>query len=249
MKGNIFDIKKFAIHDGPGIRTTVFLTGCPLNCWWCHNPESLRKVNSPNETTKEVSVEYVIKEIEKDIIFYDESGGGATFSGGEPLVQFDFLYELLANCKKLGIHTSIDTSGYAPFEKFEKIIDLVDLFLFDIKMIDEEMHKKYTGVANKLILENLNKITAYKNKVIVRIPLIPNVTDTKENLDKLVKYISTLKNIIKIDLLPYNKIGEAKYARFDQELRLGKLEIQSEVKLEEIKSNFDSLGIETSFRG
>ncbi|MCO6472267.1 MAG: glycyl-radical enzyme activating protein [Melioribacteraceae bacterium] len=249
MKGNIFDIKKFAIHDGPGIRTTVFLTGCPLDCWWCHNPESLRKVNSSNETNKEVSVEYVIQEIEKDIIFYDESGGGATFSGGEPLVQFDFLYELLKNCKRKNIHTCIDTSGYAPFEKFEKIVNLADIILFDIKLIDDELHKKYTGVSNKLILENLKKLTEHKNKVIVRVPLIPNVTDTKVNLDKLVKYISSLKNIIKVDLLPYNKIGEAKYNRFDQELRLGKLEIQSEDKLEEIKSNFDSLGIETSFRG
>lgn len=249
MKGNIFDIKKFAIHDGPGIRTTIFLTGCPLNCWWCHNPESLRKVTSENESNKEVTVDFVMLEVEKDIIFYEESDGGVTFSGGEPLVQFEFLMELLKQSKQKNIHTCIDTSGYAPFEKFEKIINLTDIFLYDVKLIDDELHKKYTGVSNKLILDNLKNLTEVKSNVIVRIPLIPNITDTINNLEQLVEFISTLNNVKKIDLLPYNKIAEAKYSRFNRELRLGKLEIQSDEKLNEVKLSFDSLGIETSLRG
>ena len=140
-KGFIFDIKKFAIHDGPGIRSTVFLKGCPLECWWCHNPEGQNlepeKMEGKDIVGEEVTVDWVIKEIEKDRIFYDQSGGGVTFSGGEPLMQPEFLQQLVLECKKRGIHTTLDTSGYAPADVFIPFIDIVDLFLYDLKIIDE----------------------------------------------------------------------------------------------------------------
>jgi pyruvate formate lyase activating enzyme len=172
LKGLIFDIKRFALHDGPGIRTTVFLKGCPLRCWWCQNPESIRefpetiKVKSVSssynkfceeESTfgKEYSVDSLMEELIKDRIFYEESGGGITFSGGEPLVQYKFLSETLNRCKKNGLHTVIDTSGYAPIESFNEIYNMTDIFLFDIKMLNAELHRKFTDVSNELILRNL----------------------------------------------------------------------------------------------
>ena len=148
-KGIIFDIKKYALHDGPGIRTTVFLKGCPLNCWWCHNPEGQNPEPErflTNQTVnheiigREVTVDEVIAEIEKDRIFYDESGGGATFSGGEPLMQPDFLKNLLTACQIRDISTVLDSCGYAAWEIIEKIKDKVDLFLYDLKMIDDKKH-------------------------------------------------------------------------------------------------------------
>lgn len=266
MNGIIFDIKKFAIHDGPGIRTTVFFKGCSLDCWWCHNPESIRKlperikVNSLKKSnnfcddTEELfgrgySVEELIEEINKDRVFYDESGGGVTFSGGEPLLQVKFLTEVLQRCKESGINTAIDTSGYVSSSTFSKIYDYTDLFLFDLKIIDDELHRKFTGVSNKLILSNLKFLTGKGDKVIIRIPLIPGITDTEKNLSELASHLMQLKNINKIDLLPYNEIAESKYKRFDKPSRLGNLKTQDEEKLEEIKTYFGHLSSEISVRG
>ena len=166
--GIIYDLKKYAIHDGPGIRTTVFLKGCPLDCWWCHNPESRK--NEPQSSGKKnlhknlallnsdknligikVTTNEVMHEIRKDVLFYDESGGGVTFSGGEPLQQTDFLKMLLAECKAEHIHTVVDTSGYVEYKYFEEIRSLTDLFLYDLKFIDDALHLKYTGVSNRLM--------------------------------------------------------------------------------------------------
>ena len=200
--GFIFDIKKFAIHDGPGIRTTVFLKGCVMDCWWCHNPESqnlepekIIKVNQLNihETIdRKVSVDEVLEEVEKDRVFYEESGGGVTFSGGEALTQPEFLYSLLEKSKEKNIHTTLDTTGYVKWEILEKISNMVDLFLYDLKLFDDELHQKYTGVSNKLILENLLKLDANKNKIIIRIPIIPTLTDTEGNLEQLAIFIKNL---------------------------------------------------------
>ena len=164
MTGYVFDIKKFAIHDGPGIRTTVFLKGCPLRCWWCHNPESIKqiKIDENNSCTasetsivRKYSVNELLKIIQKDLIFYDESDGGVTFSGGEPLIQIDFLELILQKCKSEYIKTAIDTCGYVKTESFERIYKYTDLFLYDLKLFDDELHRKYTGVSNNLIKENL----------------------------------------------------------------------------------------------
>ncbi|NIM65411.1 MAG: glycyl-radical enzyme activating protein [Candidatus Latescibacteria bacterium] len=249
LSGTIFDIKKFAIHDGPGIRTTVFFKGCPLNCWWCHNPEGLKAEletlsvrvrsadsNSPHADKKEivghqVTVETVMEEIEKDVIFYDQSGGGVTLSGGEPLMQEEFLCALLEACKSRRINTAVDTSGYARWTLFERISGLVDEFLYDLKLIDDEYHSKYAGVSNELILENLRKLSEKEEKVIVRIPMIPGITDTGLNLEAIIGFLAPLKSIREIDLLPYNKLAEDKFKKFNMTSKLGQLPAQTEMEL------------------
>ncbi len=259
MKGYIFDIKKFAIHDGPGIRTTVFLKGCPLRCWWCHNPESHKILpetiqdnsnsNNCDITGSEVSADEIMEEILKDRLFYDDSGGGVTFSGGEPLSQIEFLTELLFRSKKEDLHTIVDTSGFAPFENIKSIYDLTDLFFFDLKIIDRGDHLKFTGVFNEIIIENLIQLNEMGKKTVIRIPLIPGYTDTLKNLDGLLKFISKLKNIGRIDLLPYNKIAESKYARLKKESKLVNLQTQTEQELNTIKNRFSKLGREVNIRG
>jgi pyruvate formate lyase activating enzyme len=258
MTGYIFDIKKFALHDGPGIRTTLFLTGCPLNCWWCHNPESL-KVNpqkgndscedSQNKLSKKYGLDEVFDIINKDFIFFDESGGGVTFSGGEPLVQIDFLESILALCKQNSISTTIDTCGYSQLESFKRIYKNTDIFLYDFKLLKDELHKKYTGVSNKLIKENLEFLNEVNANVIIRIPLIPNITDTEENLSSIANYLVKLNNIKRIDLLPYNKLAEDKYRRLHQTPQLGNLETQSQEKLDEISNLVKSFGFKTKING
>ncbi len=264
MFGIIFDIKKFAIHDGPGIRTTIFFKGCPLNCWWCHNPESIRslperiKVNHLNSNEniceeelfgKKYSVEDLLREIKKDQVFYDESGGGVTFSGGEPMLQLKFLKEVLVECKQSGIHTAVDTSGYVIKRLFSQIYDFTDLFLYDLKIFDNDLHREFTGVSNEIILSNLKYLIDRGNKVIIRIPLIPTITDTEKNLSELATYTMKLKNVKKVDLLPYNEIAEAKYKRFNINYKPGRLKMQDEVKLNKIKTYFEDLGLEILVRG
>lgn len=162
-----------------------------------------------------VTVEAIIEEILKDRIFYDQSGGGVTISGGEPLMQVEFLIALLDRCHHLGIHTAVDTSGYAAWEDFEQIYDLVDLFLYDLKLIDKTDHKRYVGVSNRRILSNLTRLTERPDKVIVRVPLIPDITDTRDNLEAIALFLSSLPNVHRISLLPYNKLGEDKMERFE----------------------------------
>lgn len=254
--GIIFDIKKYAIHDGPGIRTTIFFKGCSMACQWCHNPESKNfgieefvvkdrvKKSTKNETVGyEISVDEVMEKIEKDRVFYDESNGGVTFSGGEPLVQINFLLELLKRCKKSDLHTVVDTSGEASWNDFEKIQDYVDLFLYDIKIIDEKLHKEYTGVSNKLVNKNLMKLIDEGNDVELRIPLIPGITDTDKNINQIIQFISLLSPLPNVTLLVYNPLNRDKLDRFCLENPLGKLKVQSKQKLLEIKQQFIDKGI------
>jgi len=264
-KGIIFDIKKFAVHDGPGIRTTVFLKGCPLHCAWCHNPEgiasgpeimvftercirgcrdclavcprgALKRVRDiilldrglcdrcgacvdvcPSEALqsvgKTVSVGEVMDEVARDIPFYERSGGGATFSGGEPLTQPAFLRELLLACRARGIHTAVDTSGHAPFSVFEKLLPLVDLFLYDLKVIDDERHRRFTGVSNRLILENLEKLSRSAAPLAIRVPLLPGVNDADDELRALAGFCAALANRHSLHLLPYHRGYVAKRRR------------------------------------
>ena len=265
MNGIVFDIKKFALHDGPGIRTTIFLKGCPLRCWWCHNPESQKEIPETIKTKsfkninsgfcedeisgKEYSVDELLTEIAKDRIFYDESGGGVTFSGGEPLVQVSFLKEILNLCKENDVHTIVDTSGYAPITSFDLIYEFTDGFLFDLKLMDETEHIRYTEVSNKLILKNIRELSDRGNKVTVRVPLIPGITDTEKNLANISEFVSKLNNISRIDLLPYNRLSESKYKRFNKDSKLVNLQTQSEEKLDSIKAVFDPLNIEISVKG
>jgi len=160
MEGIIFDIKRFAVHDGPGIRTTFFLKGCPLNCWWCHNPESISKgiffdKKQNVAIGKKYSVQDILIEAEKDRIFFDESDGGITLSGGEPLLQYEFTLEIVKELHQAGFHVSLDTTGYTSEKRISEIAEYVDLFLFDLKHLNDSLHKKFTGVSNIQILNNL----------------------------------------------------------------------------------------------
>jgi pyruvate formate lyase activating enzyme len=254
--GIIFDIKKYAIHDGPGIRTTVFFKGCSMVCQWCHNPESknfgvekfvvkdrVKKSTKHEIVGYEISVDEIMEKIEKDRVFYDESNGGVTFSGGEPLLQINFLLELLIRCKKYDLHTVVDTSGEASWKDFEKIQNYVDLFLYDLKMINDDLHNKYTGVSNKRAHNNLMKLIAEGNNVELRIPLIPGITDTESNINDIANYISNLIIIPAVTLLAYNPLNRDKLDRFCLENPLGNLKMQSKQKLLEIKQQYADQGI------
>jgi pyruvate formate lyase activating enzyme len=259
IKGSVFNIQKFAIHDGPGIRIVIFLFGCPLSCWWCHNPESqgtcnavtFAKNNSSNKhlISKEITVNHVMEEIEKEIIYFDESGGGVTFSGGEPLMQPDFLKILLKECKKREIHTALDTTGYSSEEAFNSVIDDVDLFLFDLKLINDDLHKQYTGVSNQIIHKNLETLARMGKKTIIRFPVIPDITDTKDNLLAIKKYLLSLKTIKDINLLPYHKTTESKYIKLNRKYKLSGMNPPGENKMILLKNEFEEYGFKVKIGG
>jgi len=258
MTGIIFDIKRFAIHDGPGIRTTIFLKGCPLRCGWCHNPESIeqtpccfKKIMKLNGRTfareevigYEITLVQLFAELEKERVFMDESGGGVTFSGGEPLMQYDFLMEMLTMCRKNGMRTAVDTSLYAPWEKIRNVSEIADLFLLDLKLMDSELHQKYTGVPNELILENIRKLSASDVAMIIRIPVIPKVTDSTENIAQTISFLQTLNRKIKeVHLLPFHQTASEKYRRMGGENPFGHLKSLQKEDVKEIEKQFISAG-------
>ncbi len=226
-KGLIFDIRRYSVHDGPGIRTTVFFKGCPLKCSWCHNPESWldepqvmerdRVFNGHSKRVKETvgrwySAEEIIDIVMKDRVFYEESGGGLTVSGGEPLQQGMFLKELLSLCQQYGIHTAIDTSGYVPEDQFSEITGLAKLVLYDIKSANNTKHQEYTGVSNDLIIKNLYSLKENGPKLIIRIPVIPGFNDQLAEMRAILDVIRPVKERIqRVDLLPYHRLGINKY--------------------------------------
>jgi pyruvate formate lyase activating enzyme len=263
LTGTIFDIKKFAIHDGPGIRTTIFFKGCPLNCIWCHNPESRNSeierfpvrhrtdhnhaCTSETEIGRRVSVDEVMVEIMQDWIFYDQSGGGVTFSGGEPLLQMDFLLALLEECRTRNIHTAVDTSGYAPREDIRRVARAADLMLYDLKLMDDDAHNLYVGVSNELILGNLRDL-ASTCPVIVRVPLIPDLTDTDANLDAVADFLTPLP-LKRLSLLPYNKLGEDKHERYALPGHRPNWAVQDAETLHRKAARFEARGFEVSIGG
>lgn len=266
IKGYIFDIKKYSINDGPGIRTTVFFKGCPLKCWWCHNPESQRKFpeefedcsfrwhlshdyENKHRIGSEVTIDDVMTEIEKDIPFYEESNGGVTFSGGEPMLQFNFLYELLKQCREKNINTAIDTTGYTDFKNLKAIYDATDIFLYDLKLMNQELHIKYTGVSNKLIHENLRMLALNDKKVVLRIPVVPTITDTEENLNEMIEFIMSLKNIREINLLPYHRNAESKYGKMKKENKLPEIQPPGKEEMNSIKNRFEKTGLVVKIGG
>lgn len=266
MKGIIFSVKRYAIHDGPGIRVTFFMKGCPLSCWWCHNPEGIspepcmveqvdrigEKEFRKNETAgRSYDTKDILAILEKERIFINQSKGGVTFSGGEPMMQFDFLLEALQACKDDGYNTTVDTSGYSTPGNFKKIFQYTDLFLFDIKHLDTQKHKKFTGVPNETILNNYHLIVESGTDFMVRIPIVPGFNDDSDHLARLKDLILNGKhdNLKMINLLPYHRIGSAKYKKFNIPYKMENTEQPSVQRMDELKTFFSGLGVRVKVGG
>ncbi len=265
MEGLVFDIKRFAVHDGPGIRVTVFLKGCPLSCIWCHNPEGIspdivtvkktvklgdKKFIDNEIVGKQYSVDDLMNEILKEKIFMEESEGGVTFSGGEPLMQSEFLVEMLKKCKEQGIHTAVDTTGLASLETIKKVTEFTDLFLYDVKFINEDNHKKYTGVSNARILENITYISEKGFNFRIRIPVIPNIVYTDENINDIIGFLMTLS--VKpqgVDLLPYHNTAAHKYKKFEINNSLANVKSLNKDSLKDLQKKFENAGFKTTIGG
>lgn len=236
--GKIFDIKRFAIHDGPGIRTTIFFKGCPLRCGWCHNPEALAE-----QTGREIDVDELMAEVLKDALFYDQSGGGITFSGGEPLLQPDFLLKMIDACREKDIHTAIDTTGFAGGRIFQKVLQGIDLFLYDLKIMDGKRHEEELGVSNRPILANLKRLDQAQKPTYIRFPVIPGFTDSDQNLKEMAQLVRSLTCVEKINLLPYHRTAAHKYERLHMPHRLAGLQPPSGEDLKRIEKILISQGI------
>lgn len=245
----IFKIQRYSIHDGPGIRTTIFFRGCPLSCQWCHNPESWAMPNKMNSGGFEDIVASLMNKIEKDLIFYEESHGGVTFSGGEPLCQPDLLFALMDQCHEKQIHTCLDTCGFASFEVLEQAAQKTDLILYDVKIADENTHKKYTGEYAAPILNNLKQLSKLNAKVKLRFPFIPDITDTDENIDGIIAFL--IKNTLYRDIhfLPYHHTGEGKYEKLNKKYYLKYTSPPSEKRMAEVKQIFESSGFMVNIGG
>jgi len=263
--GIVFRIQKYAIHDGPGIRTTVFLKGCPLQCWWCHNPESFSPVieklrartgrdvepavGREEQIGRVMSVRQVLAEVEKDRIFYEESGGGMTLSGGEPLMQPEFALALAQACSQRDLHVTLDTCGHGDSRALDQLLQIVDLVLFDLKLVDAALHQRYTGVDNDLILTNLGHLDAADVDYRIRFPVIPGITDTDAALERLTAIATGLRRQPDIDLLPYHASAESKYERLGRRYNLQGLEPPSAERMHSVALQLNRCGLRTHFGG
>jgi pyruvate formate lyase activating enzyme len=291
--GLVFDIQRFSIHDGPGIRTTVFLKGCPLDCWWCHNPEGTSaepqvivlegrcircgecsrvcpqgdRAGAAETCTlcgrcvaacptgarqmvgRRMTVAEVVAEVLKDRVFYDESGGGATFSGGEPLVQPRFLRALLEACRAAGVRTAVDTCGYGPQEDLLALAPLADLLLWDLKFADEARHVRYTGVSNGPILENLRAVGRAHGHLWIRVPVIPGVNDDAAQLDALARCAASVEGVRQVNVLPYPEGGAAKSPRLGRAYRLDGAAPPAPGRMEEAAAAFARHGLKVKIGG
>lgn len=266
IKGLIFSVKKFSIHDGPGIRVTFFLKGCPLHCNWCHNPEGIspipetviqsdrigeREFKREKTAGKYYSAGDIVEILEKERVFLNQSKGGVTFSGGEPLLQPDFLLEALKACKARGYHTAVDTSGYTSKENLRSVIQYTDLFLLDIKHLDDSRHIESTGVSNSLILDNYKLLIDSGKDIMVRIPVIPGFNDDHQHMERLKEFINGSKTatIKKINLLPFHKTGSAKYKKFNMPYLMDGIEPPSAEQMNNLKLFFSDTGIKVKTGG
>lgn len=303
VTGSVFDIQRFSIQDGPGIRTTVFLKGCPLKCLWCSNPESQSsvpevahrdslcngcgdclKVCAPEAISltssdgafkikidrekcnncgkcinvctagalkfygQYMSVDEVFDEVRRDGLFYSNSGGGVTASGGEPLSQADFVAELFHRCKRIGIHTTLDTCGYASVSALEKVLAETDLVLFDLKLMNSRQHRRFTKKDNKVILRNAGLVVAKRVPMIIRIPLIPGVNDLEENLVETARFVSELDNKLHVHLLPYHRFGESKYKMLDRDYQLTDVKSPNDEQLQKAVEIFRQCGLDCAIQ-
>ncbi|HYW79664.1 MAG TPA: glycyl-radical enzyme activating protein [Thermoguttaceae bacterium] len=298
--GIIFDIKRYAIHDGPGIRTTVFLKGCPLKCRWCHNPESWRSkpehslrvgrctncgqcveacprgaisssarhpvvdlakcdlcgacVDACPTGAREilgrcVTVREILREIERDVVFFDQSDGGVTLSGGEPLAQPGFVTDILKECKAREIHTALDTSCYAAWETVAAVTQDVDLLLVDLKHLDPAEHQRLTGVSNDLILNNLRRLDGLNKEIIIRIPIIPGVTDSDTNIMATGNFLAGLARVVRVDILPQNEAATAKAGRLAEDYDLLPVNVPDPERVDQIASRLREMGFTVKIGG
>lgn len=222
--GIIFDIKEFAVHDGPGLRTTVFLKGCPLSCIWCHNPEGQSRMPQEMRSpagVRRVGREYLSQELaellNRQATILKSGEGGVTFSGGEPLMQAVFIAEVIDLLDDF--HILLDTSGYGSERDFRLLLERVDLVYYDLKLIERQAHKRYTGRYNDLILRNLRTLSTSGVPFVIRVPLVPGVTDTNENLSEIARTIRDMPDMQRVDLLPYNRAAGAKYLAAGMEFK------------------------------
>ena len=248
--GRIFDIQRFSVHDGPGIRTIVFLKGCVLRCKWCCNPESqeyaiqqMTQNGKVKTVGRDVTVLEVLQEVEKDRIYYRRSGGGMTLSGGETMCQPDFAEALLAQSKERGINTAIETTACAPFEVVSRLLPHIDTFLMDIKHMNSQKHKAFTRQNNELMLENAVKIAESGANLIIRVPVIPTFNDTVEEISAIAEFASHLKNVTRLHLLPYHRFGVDKYAGLGREYELEKLVSPDEEKMQTLLAAVNAKGL------
>lgn len=303
VSGCVFNIQRFSIQDGPGIRTTVFLKGCPLRCLWCSNPESQSpvpevahrdslcngcgdclKVCTPEAISlsssdrgfqikidrekcnncgkcidvciagalkfygQYMSIDEVFDEVRRDTAFYSNSGGGVTASGGEPLSQADFVVELFRQCKRIGIHTTMDTCGYASVSALEKVLPETDLVLFDLKLMNSWQHRRFTKKNNGEILRNARLVVAEGVPMFIRIPLIPGINDSEENLVEIARFVSKLDNKLHIDLLPYHRFGESKYKMLDRDYQLTDVKSPNDEQLQRVMEIFKRYGLDCAIQ-
>ncbi|MBC3901681.1 MAG: glycyl-radical enzyme activating protein [Firmicutes bacterium HGW-Firmicutes-4] len=298
-KGVIFDIQRFSVHDGPGIRTIVFLKGCPLKCDWCSNPESQQSqqelmfighncigcskclsvcpagaidMENPsrviqkkcthcgkcvevcyagalNMAGEEKTVEMVLSELKKDAIYYRNSGGGITFSGGEPFFQQEFFEQLLMGCRSIGWHTTIETTGVATEKGLNRILPLVDLVFMDIKHMDDQKHQLYTGTSNKTVLKNAKIIAKTGVPMIVRIPVIPEVNDDLMNIQATADFVRSLESVKELQLMPYHRLGQNKYDYLGREYALNEIKPANKASIDQLKEAVEAYGLKCSIGG
>lgn len=294
VTGTVTNIQRFSIHDGPGIRTTVFLKGCNLRCFWCHNPETLKPQpelqivasrcigcgecfrRCPQgahviedgvrkfrrdlctacgacaetcyagalEIVGEVkTVAQVVQEVLRDRAFYETSGGGVTISGGEPLLQHDFTYGILARCRQEGVPTAIETALNFPWERVASLLPVTDLVMMDIKIMDSARHREYTGVPNERILANVLRLGEEQKPLIVRTPIVPGINDTVEDVSAIAAFVAELPNLVYYELLPFHPMATSKYDSLDMDYRARDLKTPPKAKMDELAAAAERYGI------